>query len=484
MSFRFQTIADYAEAYRSGRATPVDVARRVLSATTQSDSLEPPLRAFISQSQRDVLAQAEASAARYAAGEPLSALDGVPVAIKDEVDQRGYSTSVGTRFLGHREAARDDAFAVSRLREAGAVLIGKANMQEIGLGVTGINPHHGAARNPYNPGHMTGGSSSGSGVAVAAGLCPLALGADGGGSIRIPAALCGVAGIKGTYGRVSEHGAAALCWSVAHIGPLAATVGDAALALELMAGEDPVDPNTLGQPPLSLAELVDAGPDAAKASISGLRIGWCERWAQRADADVRAANEAALARLEALGATRVPVEIVHLDHHAPVQYLTIGVEMAAAQYELRRAHQRDYCADTRLLLEMASQVPAVDYVRAQRLRTLIHDELVRLFEGDDAIDVLATPSAASAAPPIPDDALKSGLSDDAVLEAITAFSFAANLSGQPAMSLPVGYDAAGLPLGLQLMGKHWDEATLVRVGLAVEADVEPRRPEVFYQLLD
>ncbi len=483
MSFRFPSVSDYADAYASGRTTPLDVAQRMLSATAESERREPPLRVFIKQSQRDVLEQAEASATRHAEGKPLSRLDGVPVAVKDEVDQRGYPTSVGTRFLGHREPAKVDAAAVARLREAGALLIGKTNMQEIGLGVTGINPHHGAARNPYNPGHMTGGSSSGTGVAVAAGLCPVALGADGGGSVRIPSTLCGVTGIKGTYGRVSEVGAAALCWSVAHIGPLAGSVSDAAFALELMAGEDPADPTTLNQPPLSLAELVAAGADAARESISGLRVGWCEHWAQRADPAMREACEAAMSRLEALGAVRVPVEIRHLEHHAPVQYLTIGVELAAAQYEHRREHQRDYGADTRLLLEMASQVPAVDYVRAQRLRTLIHDELVRLFIGAESIDVLATPAAAGAAPPIPPDALKAGLSDDAVLEANTAFSFAANLSGQPAMSLPVGYEG-GLPLGLQLIAAHWDEATMVRVALAVEAEVERQRPEVFYSLLD
>lgn len=476
--FIYSTIDDYVEAYQSGRCTPTDVARRFLTALRRSEELTPPMRIFIAQRETDLLAQAASATARYAEGKTLGPLDGVPIAVKDEIDQAGYPTTVGTSFFGRDGDVAGDAAAVSKLRAAGALLLGKVNMQEIGIGVTGINVHHGAVRNPYGPAHMTGGSSSGSGAAVAAGLCPVAIGADGGGSIRIPAALCGLAGIKGTYGRVSERGAAPLCWSVAHIGPLAATLRDAARVLELISGPDEHDPATLGQPPLGF-ETLDYG--RPKEAVSGLRIGWCKRWAARAEPDVLAACEAAVQRLVDAGATRVEVELEHLDLHAAVQYLTIGLEMATSQYEQRREGKREYAADTRLLLEMASQVPAVEYLRAQRLRTLIHDELVRVLQD---VDVLASPATASTAPKIPADALKAGLSDDRVLEALTAFSFPANLSGQPALSVPVGYDAQGLPIGLQLMGRHWDERTMVAVGLAVEADGACCRPPVFYQLLD
>lgn len=240
--FAFRTIRDFGEAYRSGATTPAEVAERVIDALYTSDRSAQPLRAFISFNEEDIRAQAKAATARWRAGAPIGPLDGVPVGVKDELDQAGYPTTVGTRFLGRSGAAQQDATAVARLRAAGALLIGKCNMHEIGIGTTGLNPHHGPARNPYDLGRCTGGSSSGSAAAVAAGLCPVALGADGGGSVRLPAALCGVFGLKPTFGRVSESGAAPLCWSVAHIGPLAATAHDAALVQALIAGPDPRDP--------------------------------------------------------------------------------------------------------------------------------------------------------------------------------------------------------------------------------------------------
>jgi Asp-tRNA(Asn)/Glu-tRNA(Gln) amidotransferase A subunit family amidase len=227
--YRFETVADFARAYRGGQLSPVDVARRLADACSSLDERDPAMQLLIAQDADDLMAQAEASAARFAAGEPLGVFDGVPVAVKDELDQVPYPTTVGTAFLG-RESADEDATVAARFRAQGALLFGKTAMHEIGIGVTGLNPHHGTPRNPYDPGHFTGGSSSGPAAVVAAGLCPVAIGADGGGSIRTPAALCGISGLKATYGRISEHGAYPLCWSVGHVGPLAATVLDTALA--------------------------------------------------------------------------------------------------------------------------------------------------------------------------------------------------------------------------------------------------------------
>ena len=170
---------------------------------------------MIAVNRDDVMKQAREATQRIKAGKPLSIFDGVPVAVKDELDMVPYPTTVGTSFLG-KSPAKEDATVVARMRAAGALLVGKTNMHEIGINVTGLNPHHGTTRNPYNTDHFTGGSSSGSATAVAAGLVPVAIGADGGGSIRIPASFCGVFGLKPTFGRVSEHGAAPLCWSVAH----------------------------------------------------------------------------------------------------------------------------------------------------------------------------------------------------------------------------------------------------------------------------
>lgn len=227
--------------------TPLDVARRYLTAVAEGEADAAPLRAVVHLAEADLLAQAEAATARFERGEPLGPLDGVPIGVKDELDQVPHPTTVGTTFLA-RGPATADATVVARLREAGALLVGKLNMHEIGIGTTGLNPHLGTARNPCGPAHHTGGSSSGCGAAVAAGLCPIAVGADAGGSIRTPASLCGVVGLKATYGRVSEHGAFPLCWSMGHVGPLGATVRDVALGYLAMAGVDPHDGATAGQP--------------------------------------------------------------------------------------------------------------------------------------------------------------------------------------------------------------------------------------------
>ena len=197
--FHFSSAWDYAAAYRSGAISPEEVAQKLLAAILSSNAANPPLRAMINVKPEEVLRMARESGERYENESPLGPLDGVPVAVKDEIDMLPYPTTVGTSFLGKSPAA-EDATVVRRMRLAGALLIGKANMHEIGIGVTGMNPHHGTARNPYNPAHYTGGSSSGPAAAVASGLCPIAIGADGGGSIRIPSSFCGVVGLKSTFG--------------------------------------------------------------------------------------------------------------------------------------------------------------------------------------------------------------------------------------------------------------------------------------------
>ena len=302
--FAFSTIKDYIDAYRAGRTTPEKVAERALAAIRESEAANPAMRFFIAVDAEAVIAQARESTRRWREGRPLGALDGVPVAVKDEVDALPYPTTVGTRFLG-REPAREDSTAVARVRAAGAMILGKANMHEVGMGVTGQNPHHGTVRNPYDTGRHTGGSSSGPAAAVAAGLCPLAIGCDGGGSIRVPSAMCGVVGLKATYGRVSEHGAAPLTWSMGHVGPIGATALDVALGYALMAGPDPRDPVSLIQPGLDLAGLDDQG-------LRGLSLGVYWPWFRHAAAAVVERCERLLAAFQERGARVVEVTIPEL----------------------------------------------------------------------------------------------------------------------------------------------------------------------------
>lgn len=470
--FHFATVHDYAKAYRDGSVTPEDVAHSVLDAIEVSDAAEPPLRAIIAVERDDVLRQAKEATQRIQSGQALSVFDGVPVAVKDEMDMVPYPTTVGTAFLG-KSPSTEDATAVARMRAAGALLIGKANMHEIGIGVTGLNPIHGTPRNPYDPHRYTGGSSSGSGAAVAAGLCPVAIGADGGGSIRIPSSFCGVVGLKPTYGRVSEYGAAPLCWSLAHTGPLAATATDATLAYAAMAGPDPQDPTSLHQPMPTLE-----GWD--RLDLSDLTLGIYQPWFRHASASVVSACEEMLEQFEHMGADLREVVIPDLEAGRVAHLATIAAEMSQALSDTYTAHHREHALDVRLNLALARAFAASDYVQAQQVRTCLIANFDRALE---QVDVIVTPTTGLTAPIIPKAALSGGESDLATLTEIMRFVTPANLTGLPAISFPVGYDDAGLPIGMQGIGRAWQEHTLLRLALSAERAVERKSPRVHYRIL-
>ena len=458
------TSADYRFAYQNQTLTPQQVGELVVQRTQESESATPALRALIAQQASDIEEQAQASTERWAKGQPIGLLDGVPVAIKDELDAVPYPTTVGTSFLGESPAVKD-AHAVARLRAAGALIIGKANMHELGLGVTGINPHHGAARNPYAPSHATGGSSSGSAAAVAAGLCPLAVGADGGGSIRIPSSLCGIYGLKPTFGRISETHVAELCWSVAHLGPMASNPADLALGLSLMSGVDPSDPMTLNRPVCDLSA-------AHESKLSGLRVGIYRPWFEDADSDVVAACNQAIDTLKAAGAELVDVTVFAPDLTRITHMVTIVSEMLAAQGSDgldRRAH---YGLDVRMNFALARFLTSRDYVHAQRLRHQIATQTRALF---NRIDLLATPTTARTAPLIRPAAETQGESDLVVLDALMRYAVLANLTGLPAISCPISFDRGQLPIGIQLMGKPFAEGELLRAAFALDRASPKRR---------
>jgi Asp-tRNA(Asn)/Glu-tRNA(Gln) amidotransferase A subunit family amidase len=472
LGFRYCTVQDYARAYREGKITPEDVAHRLLEAVVSSNAAEPPLRAIIAMDREDVLKQARESTRRIQEGRALSVFDGVPVAVKDEVDMLPYPTTVGTAFLG-KSPCKQDSTVVARMRAVGALLIGKANMHEIGIGVTGLNPHHGTPRNPYAPGHFTGGSSSGPGAAVAAGLCPAAIGADGGGSIRIPASFCGVVGIKPTFGRVSGYGAAPLCWSVAHLGPLAATATDAALAYSVMAGPDPRDPNSLRQPLPTLA-----GWD--KLDLSGLKMGVYWPWFRHATSDMVSACEAMLHKFESMGAELREVVIPDLEAGRIAHAITIAGEMVTSLDRYYGEHHREYGADVRINLALARNFTTQDFVQSQQVRTRLIANFARALE---QVDVILTPATALPAPLIPQAAQAEGESDLSTLMEIIRFATPANLTGLPAISFPVGYNDINLPLGMQAIGRAWQEPTLLRLALAAERVVDRKSPELYYRIL-
>jgi Asp-tRNA(Asn)/Glu-tRNA(Gln) amidotransferase A subunit family amidase len=470
--FHFSTVHDYAQAYREGATTPLDVAERVLRAIEASNTADPPLRAIIAVNREDVLRQAEAATQRIKRSVPLGVFDGVPVAIKDEVDMVPYPTTVGTAFLG-ASPALEDSTVVARMRAAGALLIGKANMHEIGIGVTGQNPHHGTPRNPYDPAHYTGGSSSGPAAAVAAGLCPVVIGADGGGSIRIPSAFCGIVGLKATFGRVSEFGAAPLDWSIAHLGPLAATATDAALAYGVIAGPDPRDPVSLHQPAPTLAGWNNL-------DLTGLTLGVYTPWFHHATGDMVSTGETLLQTFVDMGATVREVTIPDLEAARVAHVITIVSEMAQAMARYHADHHREHSLEVRLNLALGRAFTSRDYIQAQRVRTRMMAHFARALQDVDAI---ITPTTGLPAPLIPATAFPDGDSDLTTLTEIMRFVTPANLTGLPAISFPAGYTAAGLPVGMQAIGRPWQEATLLRLALAAEQTVERRAPQVFYDLL-
>lgn len=470
--FHFTGVHDFAQAYREGKTTPEDVAKKVLDAIENSNTASPPLRAVIAVHRDNVMKQAQESTRRIKEGRAISLFDGVPVVIKDEMDVAGYSTTVGTSFLG-KSPAEQDAEVVARLRNAGALIVGKANMHEIGINVTGLNPHHGTTRNPYNTDHYTGGSSSGSATAVAAGLVPVALGADGGGSIRIPASFCGLVGLKATFGRVSEHGAAPLDWSIAHLGPLAGSATDVALTYALIAGPDPKDPNSIHQPLPTLD-----GWD--NMDLHGLKLGVYWPWFRHAEAEVVAACEAMLKQFESMGAQICEVVIPDLEANRIAHSVTIASEMSQAMETTYKEHHREHGLDVRVNLALARQFSATDYLLAQRIRTRMINHFNEAFK---KVDMVITPTTGIAAPKINKSALPDGESDLTTTIEIMRFVTVANMTGFPAISFPAGYTKGGLPIGMQSIGRAWEESTLLRLALAAEKVVEKRAPQVHYKLL-
>lgn len=472
LEFQFASIFDYAKAYNEGQINPEGVAQKILEAFEASEKHDPPLRAFITINSEDLLRQARESSARIKNGKTLSILDGVPIAIKDELDMKHFPTTVGTSFLG-KNPAKNDATVVARLRAAGALLIGKANMHEIGIGVTGQNPHHGTPRNPYNPNHYTGGSSSGPATSVAAGFCPVAIGADGGGSIRTPSSFCGLVGIKPTFGRISEYGAASLCWSVAHVGPLAATVADAVFTYVVIAGPDFYDPISMYQPRPNLTNW-------NKTDLNNFMLGIYWPWFHHASEDVVSGCEQMLKNLEKKGAKIREISIPDLEAGRIAHLVTIASEMSQAHDTYYKNHHSEYSLEVRMNLALARQFSARDYIEAQKVRTRMINNFNKVFQNVDAI---ITPTNGISAPIIRQTAFPNGDSDLSSLTEIMRFVFPANLTGLPAISFLAGYNKAGMPIGMQAIGRAWQEQTLFRLALAAEQSLQRKKPQVFYKIL-
>lgn len=469
------TIRDFSKAYSSGETTPAQVAKRFLAAVKESSGPTLNMGFFISCDPEDIMKQAEESTLRYHRGAPLSALDGVLVGVKDEIDCLPYPTTGGTRWLGKARPCEADAACVAQLRACGAVLAGKTNMHELGAGTSGINPHHGSARNPYNVGRVAGGSSSGSAAVVCAGLCPVALGVDGGGSVRMPAALCGVVGFKPTAGRLSSAGVLPLNWTVGMAGILAGTVEDAAIAYSAIA--DQSQPSYL-RPELNLPLLTST------PSISNIKLAKSAKWFNDSSDDIRACCDKALQTLYTqYGWETVEVTVPEIEEMRLAHYVTIGSECTASLSKyLDKLKRSEIGWDVRVALGVYGSFSSRAYLNSQRLRNrqmFFHKQIFK------TADVIVSPMTGVTAPALQDDALKTGELDYINGAALIRYSIAGNFLGLPAITIMVGQDKAGLPIGLQFIGRPWSEATLLHIAFAMQeaCSKNHRKPAVFYDLL-
>ncbi|HET7540890.1 MAG TPA: amidase [Polyangiaceae bacterium] len=460
-----------AERYRDGRSNPVEVVTRSLAHARKLAGRVPTLGPLCGYDDERALEAAHESARRFADGSARSELEGIPIAIKEEIDTRGFVTRIGSNCL-RRGLASADAVVVARLRAAGAIVIGQTPMTEFGLSPIGANAHRHMPRNPHDVRRLPGGSSSGSAVAVATGTTPLSVGCDGGGSIRTPATLCGVFGLKPSYGRVPQTGhGLPFATSVVHLGPIGASSSDLASFLDHAAGADAGDPSSLAAPhsdPGAFTRALGRG-------VRGLCIGIDEDdWASLPD-DIAGPGREALDALERAGAVLVPIKLRLSRHAAAIGYLTIGVEAFTAMTEIRARHMDELGYDMQLLLAGFESFRPDDYVDAQRLREKLRSELAEALR---RVDVIAMPASAVAAPPISDEEARLGFIDPPLLDALCRFAFLANMTGVPAGVAPVGSDKQGLPVGLQIVGDAWDEACVLQVLAHLErlGVAEVRRP--------
>ena len=422
--FVFPSMIEYLHAYRSGRVTPAVVADRIIESIRASDSLSPPLRAFVQWNETEIRKQAEESTRRYTDRDNIRPLEGIPVAVKESISTKPYSLRVGSVFIpkAAQSLENKDSEVVLKLRRTGAIIIGVSNLHEFGFGGTGsnVNKLHLTARNPYDTNRYTGGSSSGSGAAVASGLVPLALGTDGGGSVRIPASLSGFVGLKATFGRISEGGMIASASTITNIGPMCASVADTALSYLLLAGSDPAEPYGVQQGPVTIGNYL-----TPNESVKGLKVGIYRAWFNHSDPAVLAACEKALHWIEEAGAELVDVQIPEINFTSRAHIITFLTEITSTY-------------------------------------------------GYDLAEHFGDINAAH---------LTHGYVDIPTTHKIVRYTLLGNMTGVPAIAIPVGYDSNNLPISLQLMASWWREDLLFMLASQIEKRVAKRKPNIFYDIL-
>ena len=445
------TITDALDSLGRGKFTPQDL---VETCNNQINHLNPTLKAYITvippQDALDAQQPPLTTAALY------RALRDIPIAVKDLIETEGILTTIGSKFFADY-IPKQDAFVVEKLKQAGAIINGKTNTHEIALGITGDNPHFGTARNPWNTERIPGGSSSGSAIAVATGMALGALGTDTGGSIRIPASLCGIVGFKPTYGRVSTRGVFPLSWNLDHVGPLTKCVRDAAIVVQAISIYDPIDPSSIKMLTGDyLGHLVDDMEGRRIAIGSGEFI-------EAADPEVLNAVREAVKVFESLGCKVEKVNVDWMRDAALANATMTRSDGAAVHRDRLKEHPEMFGEDIRRRLEDGAKTTSTEYALARRTQAEVRKRC-ELFFG--TYDFLITPTTPIAAPTI--------AGHDAVEQAarLTRFTAPFNLTGLPALSVPCGFTREGLPIGMQIVARAWGDAKALNAGYAFEQATE------------
>ena len=452
---------------QSKEVSPVDIIDAHLA---RIEATEPMLNSFITLLPEEARAAARRAEREIQSGNYRGPLHGIPVALKDLFNTGGVRTTSGSRIFDNFVPERDCTVA-ARFHQAGAILLGKLNMHQFAYGPTGENPDYGHMHNPWDLELITGGSSGGSGSAAAAGQCTITTGSDTGGSIRIPAALCGIVGLKPTYGLVSRYGLTPLSWSLDHPGPMVRTVEDAALSMNAIAGYDPND----------VASARVEVPDyttALTGDVRGLRIGVVREYFEAPlDPEVERAVRDAIGVLESLGAEVTEVSFPMFNDSQAISGAILMAEAAAYHRDLLATDGDKLYAPVRVRLEAGLFVSAADYLRAQQARSLFDRQARELLE---QVDLLAGPTEPVTAPPLLAERVQAGEYQIGTTGALTQYTRPYNLTGFPAISVPCGFSEAGLPMALQLAGRPFDELTVLRAAHAYEQATEwtSRRPPI------
>ena len=460
------SLTEVAQAIAQKRFSSREVTKSCLDRIAQ---WQPRLNAFMAIEPEEALAAADAADAALAKGNAGGALHGVPLAHKDMYYDAGRIVTCGSK-IRRDFVATSTSTALQRLKDAGTIRLGSLQMVEFAYGPTGHNAHYGAVHNPWGLDHITGGSSSGSGSAVAARLTFAALGSDTGGSIRMPAHFCGVTGLKTTYGRISRAGAMPLSQSLDTVGPLARTAEDCALLLGLMAGADPHDPTAAAEP-------VPDYVAATRESITGLTIGVPSAfYVDDLDPEVERILDETIAVLKREGANIVQVELPDQRQLAAAAQLAVAVEASAFHKRWLIERPQDYGPQVLMRLQNGLAIPGVSYLEAMRWRGPALAAYLAAVAGTDAVIV---PGAPVPAPTLAESDVGNGPDAEAVIQRLTRFTRPVNYLGLPSLGIPAGFTKSGLPVGMQLIGRSFDEAMLLRIGAAFQraTDFHARVPE-------